>query len=320
MSNVSPLTVSRRGFTLVELLVVIAIIGVLISLLLPAVQQAREAARRMHCTNNLKQIGLGLHNFHDVNGHFPPGSLSNTGSRWGSPEWPYMLHFILPYLEQGAYHERLNNYTNAMAWGIPATHAQWQYLHNLPLDAFQCPSATETGPKEITGGLRLANSNYLGIFSGTNDGESFSDANTLQRGLFSVTTEKKARRMADVTDGLSNTMIVAEYISGTDKDVRGCFITARAGCQFLQARNTPNSSISDELFDYDSGRFCPANDPFCVPVGNGDTNHATSRSRHPVGVNFLRGDGSVSFASDSTSLTIWQAAAWISDGTPSAGL
>ncbi|UUO09252.1 DUF1559 domain-containing protein [Blastopirellula sp. J2-11] len=309
----------RRGFTLVELLVVIAIIGVLIALLLPAVQQAREAARRMHCTNNLKQIGLGLHNFHDVNGRFPPGSLSNNGTRWGSPEWPYFLHFTLPYLEQGAYHERLNNYTNAMAWGIAADHAQWQFLHNLPLEAFQCPSAAETGPKEITGGLRLANSNYLGIFSGSNDGESFADADALRRGLFGMTTEKKARRMADVTDGLSNTMIVAEYISGTPNDVRGCFITARAGCQFLQARNTPNSSIADELYDYDSGRFCPANDPFCVGVANNDSNHASSRSRHPVGVNFLRGDGSVSFASDSTALSVWQSAAWISDGTVSSG-
>ncbi|MEX2358020.1 MAG: DUF1559 domain-containing protein, partial [Pirellulaceae bacterium] len=307
------------GFTLVELLVVIAIIGVLVALLLPAVQQAREAARRMQCTNNLKQIGLGLHNAHDTNGRFPPGSLSNDGTRWSSPEWPYFLHYIMPYLEQGAYHERLNNYTNTPPWGQAGTHAQWQFLHELPIAALQCPSATETGPKEITGGLRLANSNYLGIFSGVNDGESFADNDRLRRGMFSMTTEKRARRMADVRDGLSNTTIVAEYISGTPNDVRGCFITARAGCQFLQARNTPNSSVPDELYDYDSGRFCPANDLFCVPVANNESNHASTRSRHPVGVNFLRGDGSVSFASDSTDLAVWQNGAWIEDGVPATG-
>ncbi|MFI4873922.1 MAG: DUF1559 domain-containing protein, partial [Blastopirellula sp. JB062] len=157
--------VKQRGFTLVELLVVIAIIGVLIALLLPAVQQAREAARRMHCTNNLKQIGLSLHNFHDVNGRFPPGSLSRTGTRWGSPEWPYFLHYVLPYLEQGAYHEQLNNYNNAMVWNLGPTDAEWQGLHDLPLEGFQCPSAVGGTTTATKGGLRLATSNYLGIFS-----------------------------------------------------------------------------------------------------------------------------------------------------------
>ena len=89
----------KRGFTLVELLVVIAIIGILVALLLPAIQAAREAANRSSCSNNLKQIGLALHNYHSTYGQFPPGALGEPGP-FGDPEWPYFLHALLPYLEQ----------------------------------------------------------------------------------------------------------------------------------------------------------------------------------------------------------------------------
>ncbi|UUO09221.1 DUF1559 domain-containing protein [Blastopirellula sp. J2-11] len=262
----------------------------------------------------MKQIGLSLHNVHDVHGRFPPGSLSLDGTRWGNKEWPNFLHFCLPYLEQTAYHDRLNDYQNAMAWNVSSSHAQWGPLHDLPIDGLTCPSAIGGSTKEVKGGLRLAATNYLGIFSGLNDGQSAADTDAQQRGLFAMTTEKKARRMADVTDGLSNTIVVAEYITGTQTDVRGCFITARAGCQFLQAKNTPNSSAPDELYSYASPKFCPDNDPFCTAVANNDTNHASSRSRHPSGVNVLNGDGSVHFVSESVALTIWQSSAWISDG------
>src|SRR5213080_4712926 len=99
-SNICRAPVNRRGFTLVELLVVIAIIGVLVALLLPAVQQAREAARRMTCTNNLKQIGIALHNHHDVKLNFPPGAL-NTGHN-GTPVYTTWTVEILPFMEQQA--------------------------------------------------------------------------------------------------------------------------------------------------------------------------------------------------------------------------
>ncbi|GAA4429826.1 DUF1559 domain-containing protein [Bremerella cremea] len=145
-------SVRRRGFTLVELLVVIAIIGVLIALLLPAVQQAREAARRMSCTNNLKNLGLGLHNYHDTFGSFPSGYISNrttppasSGTCWSNSgdnnafaPWTVML---LPFLEQSALHDQFNfsqkfTMNPVDGAGSTANQAAWQ----IPLSIYQCPS------------------------------------------------------------------------------------------------------------------------------------------------------------------------------------
>ncbi|MFO0905047.1 MAG: DUF1559 domain-containing protein [Pirellulales bacterium] len=130
---------SRRAFTLVELLVVIAIIGILVALLLPAVQAAREAARRTQCTNNLKQLGLGLHNHHDTRGYFPPGTSQDqqpfgpAASNWGA-SW---MIYILPFIEQNSLYEQLQ-IGGGTGYGNAANGA---LFNNVKIKAYRCPSS-----------------------------------------------------------------------------------------------------------------------------------------------------------------------------------
>lgn len=211
---------SSRGFTLVELLVVIAIIGVLVGLLLPAVQAAREAARRMSCSNNLKQLGLALHNYHDVYKAFPrassidlagwgtiplgPGGVmsSNIYTQWG---WGTGL---LPYVEQTGLYNKLNpnidTFNARLTDSVP--------LLTIPLSVFICPSDPESnlnrnrpfqgqGPPGLTytGPIQIAKSNYVG-----NNGDENHD------GLFLNTWPPSATRIRDFTDGTSNTIAIGE--------------------------------------------------------------------------------------------------------------
>ena len=208
----------RRGFTLIELLVVIAIIAILIALLLPAVQQAREAARRSQCKNNLKQIGLALHNYHDVNGKFPQGWVWPAGLANADPRevWTWSV-FVLPYMDQAPMYENLlvsNSFlTGAQGGGITRGHAK------TVLDAFMCPS--DVGPVigRAPGNSRTgphndyrdsAKSNYMGSWGLSRDGDCHARLRFWGEGHNGLFGRTRCVAFRDITDGTSNTFAVGE--------------------------------------------------------------------------------------------------------------
>jgi prepilin-type N-terminal cleavage/methylation domain-containing protein/prepilin-type processing-associated H-X9-DG protein len=333
------------GFTLVELLVVITIIGILIALLLPAVQAAREAARRMQCSNNLKQIGLAMHNFESQKGTLPPGTLSSLRfastqaeyDKYGGYEWTCYLHIMMPYLEAQAYYDALRGpaFNLMKPWDDPAGWAN--VPEDVPLPAFTCPSDGMGGAFTANSpnfDWRMAKTNYLAIFSGLRDGDNYA-------GLIyhnPIATQRAAFRphegtpIADIKDGTSNTIAVAEYLTGIDeKDARGVFWSNRAGLQFLYVKQGPNSVAQDNI----CSAFCPnfgspndASNNLPCSGGDNDTNFASPRSRHSGGVNAVFCDGSVHFIQDNIDSHVpttatdppgtWQRLGWIADGyTPS---
>ena len=309
---------TRRGFTLIELLVVIAIIAVLIGLLLPAVQKVREAAARLKCQNNLKQIGLALHNYHNTNERFPPGTKGTAQFR--DDNGIYFLHYILADMEEENYARALGGPTFAVPHPI---NAPWPAaVQGVGIKTWLCPSWDNGSTCQLFLPPRatntLARTNYRGLFDGLNDGETYNQTNPQQRAFFRVGVGK---RWADVLDGLSNTVAVTEYVASPGlQEFRNAFYTNRAGSQFLYATLTPNSTAPD-LMDgldlptgmYQSSTNLPSQNLQAAPSTDA-TAYATARSHHPGGVNCLIGDGSVKLVSNSISLQTWRAAVSISGG------
>ena len=333
-----------RAFTLVELLVVMTIIGILIALLLPAIQAAREAARHAQCSNNLKQIGLALHNFESRRGTFPPGISAK--SRWsndwsatnGGYQWTYLLHFLLPDLEEEPYYVAIGGPRfNTDLIYHPDT---WNKVNNISIPVLLCPSdnfGDNIFVAEDNPGFepdRWAKTNYIGLFSGLNDADgAYSATNYAGHHIdpkqHAVFCYGKGTSISDITDGTSNTMALAEYLKGLNAlDQRANFYTNRAGCQTLFVTLGPNSTAPDNLCVQFCNRGSP-NDPSnnlpCVG-GDSDANYAGSRSRHPGGVNAVFCDGSVHFIGDSVDSHVpdptsptdspgtWQRLGWIADG------
>ncbi len=326
------------GFTLVELLVVIAIIGILIGLLLPAVQAAREAARRMQCGNNLKQIGVAMHNYHAVHGRFPAafvynkepgceGSSTNqreVGDRgiciYNPPHFSY-FQFLYPYLEQSALYDRMDFTLPGEPWGP----LDWpEEVRGAPVPTLLCPSDSQSRtytPAASTGGLPLApKSNYLAFFSGDDYGDvglAFAGKLPGRQAVFGM---NYGARIAEIRDGTSNTMAMGEYLTGPDDNLRGTPWTPRVGASMIFTKVTPNSSADDVLADT---RYCgpqhdqPSKNLPCRLTTDGfrhiDTT-AAARSRHPGGVHVLLCDGSVRLVNENLNLQIWQDLSAINDG------
>jgi len=324
----------KSGFTLVELLVVIAIIGVLVALLLPAVQAARESSRRAKCLNNLKQLGLAMHNYHDSRGSFPPGHGSgpfgpNPGTNWES--W-YILSVSYQML---AYYEQGNVYQLFEARKIRPRVETWDNADSPAkqrLKLFICPSS------------RLLINGYPGTNYLWSTGSRIESGgcNIVSNQANGVIVHDAGRRMSEITDGTSNVILAGEYLPGIDaangyKAVAAISVANRAYPTQAEldvvaaapaARILTNNgrwwawhSHSNALFN----TAAPPNWKCQNGAGGAGVGGAgvawdscigitPSRSQHPGGVNVCLADGSVRFVRDNITLLTWQILGNIGDG------
>lgn len=292
----------QRGFTLVELLVVIAIIGVLVALLLPAVQAAREAARRSQCQNNLKQIAIGMHNHHDTLLALPAG-MGPSGCCWGT--WQVL---ILPYVEQTNVFDKYQNWG-----GNDSTNGGHRYSSTANVNAvtsvrfkvFTCPSDQTNNPIGT-----ITSHNYAVNFGNVGSAQVTLNSITFQEAPFSVSknlvdNKVKGYNLAHMLDGTSNTMMVAEVLQGKGSDLRG--FTWWGDAANMTAYLAPNSPLPDRI--YTSG-YCnnqPKMNLPCAVSSASDPAMFAARSRHPGGVQVAMCDGSARFISQTIDINTWRA-------------
>jgi prepilin-type N-terminal cleavage/methylation domain-containing protein/prepilin-type processing-associated H-X9-DG protein len=302
---------SRAGFTLIELLVVIAIIAILIALLVPAVQKVREAAARSQCENNMKQILVAAHMYHDQFKHFPANSQDEGGWNWAYQQnrksWSWLAR-LLPYLEQGALYTQANIDTN--------TFLQSQQYLQIGLSIFFCPSddARDHNPDPNRANLgqlagspftSAAMSNYKGVtgdcwcwgtyvnkcnYDGKCNGLNYGD------GVFYRDNSIQPTRINMITDGTSNTFFLGEDIPSLD-----------AHCSWPYANGTLGTcAIPPNVMAPPAGNDIYQGWPWIYSF----------RSRHAHGLNFALADGSVRFIDQDIALPMYRAMATIASGEP----
>ena len=317
----------RGGFTLIELLVVIAIIGVLIALLLPAVQSAREAARRSQCVNNLKQIGIALHNYHDTHGKFPLArsiTLVNGATNINRAYSPHSQ--LLPFLEQSAVYQAINF---NLTWNPDPNNGGYDgnaTARRTVLSVFLCPSDSNNfvPPNYAGTNYRVSEGSHLCFGHGTSDTLGVNTMMPPPDGLFFA---NESKGISQARDGTSNTAVFSEHIKG---DFNQGIATERADtfrpgtypetpdeavqmCRNFDWRDLTKQGISDVgapwLYGYHSTtsyyHVSGPNTRSCMfPPLRIST---TANSDHPGGVNVLFGDGSVRFVKDSINIATWRA-------------
>ncbi len=303
----------RRAFTLVELLVVIAIIGVLVALLLPAIQAAREAARRAQCKNNLKQIGLALHNYESARRVFPPGYTSaaaiknepGTGPGWG---WGA---YILPYLEESSLFQQIDFKAN-----IETNVAPNKDLRVVTLQVFRCPSDSVEVPifdvKDASGNTitQVAFGNYVGV-AGTYEVSVYPDEGN------GVLFRNHQIAIKQITDGLSHTIMVSERASRQSPQTT--WVGAVVGAVVPPKIPTFDNEGPPVLVLTNTG---PARDDAGQPIANprvpnNDLGHVEdSNSMHPQGVNIMFADGSVQSINNDIDPDVWVALGTRAGGEP----
>jgi type II secretory pathway pseudopilin PulG len=316
------------------LLVVIAIIGILIALLLPAVQSARESARRAHCTNNLKQLGLAVHNYGQTYKAFPAGAWDCCYGTW--------LLALAPFVEQAQLYRQYErpagmegkaHVTNPTQMGPDIRYGT---AVNLPVTrtqvaAYTCPSDSVTANASTISGVTFHN--YVGNYGSTTrtrfspwqgviyagapfiavyvgNGVAYTDGNTPGSGVQPAEGARRGVKLEQVQDGMSNTLLFSETVQGRDGDLRG-FAWWGGGAHF-ETLIGPNSATPDVT---ESASYCkPANplNPPCVGLSSVNRETIAARSRHLGGVGATMCDGSVRFVTNNIALDLWRSmgSAW----------
>jgi len=312
---------AAHGFTLVELLVVIAIIGVLVALLLPAIQAARETARRTQCLSNLRQLGVGALNYHDTHKHFMPGAYSCCWGTW--------LVDMLPYIEEGQLFD-LYNTTDRFFLGSDGAYNSPDNLRvtTQRLEVMTCPSDEPQIASDVENMTyhnyvaNFGNTNHLGLnIPGFAGGQTivFSGAPlpaTEWKGVDMPPDKIKVTNLRKITDGTSKTLLFSETVqgqSGTNLDLRG-FSWWGWGAGF-ETSLLPNTNSPDRM---QQPGYCNAQNSINPPcIGHSipfNVMRAAARSRHVGGVIVVMCDGSGKFVADDVDENVWLAAGSIAGG------